>query len=101
MANPAAFGRLRVETPIEEPESIPKLPAAFGRLRVETNCSALTRLARISQPPSGGCELKLGYRAAHREPLHPAAFGRLRVETHQMRRRLRRLRASRLRAAAS
>ena len=21
------------------------------------------------QPPSGGCELKLGYRAAHREPL--------------------------------
>ena len=34
--NPAAFGRLRVETASGMPGSFGSRPAAFGRLRVET-----------------------------------------------------------------
>ena len=55
---PAAFGRLCVETALSKPNLWEKKPAAFGRLCVETDCQ-LNRLKRlICQPPSGGCVLK-------------------------------------------
>ena len=34
-------------------------PAAFGRLCVETSFSPLLPMAALIQPPSGGCVLKL------------------------------------------
>ena len=79
-------------------------PAAFGRLCVETQIRSLGDPALNNQPPSGGCVLKLGEtvvgqshtrlqppsggcvlkptscRQARRWPI-PAAFGRLCVET--------------------
>ena len=57
-AGPAAFGRLRVETPEADLAREMDEPAAFGRLRVETD--DIFMFWRDSQP---------------------AAFGRLRVET--------------------
>ena len=55
---PAAFGRLCVETVVELPNALPCEPAAFGRLCVET----------IDANPTPFVE-------------GPAAFGRLCVET--------------------
>ena len=55
---PAAFGRLCVETQ----ELINKIasgePAAFGRLCVET-IDLFKSAMNLTQPPSGGCVLKL------------------------------------------
>ena len=58
VVRPAAFGRLRVETPLNFFAIVNNFPAAFGRLRVETNTPK-------KLPPLP----------------EPAAFGRLRVET--------------------
>ena len=56
--SPAAFRRLCVETDIGIFNPPPPDPAAFRRLCVETrNKSRL--LMRGTQPPSGGCVLKL------------------------------------------
>ena len=55
-------------------------PAAFGRLRVETALSVVPALKTI-QPPSGGCVLKHNIPSAPKLAHSPAAFGRLRVET--------------------
>ena len=55
-------------------------PAAFGRLCVETFIKLVTIQAQI-QPPSGGCVLKPDYVAELETHRHPAAFGRLCVET--------------------
>ena len=55
-------------------------PAAFGRLRVETRI--LNKLVfQDSQPPSGGCVLKQQKKKCCPVAAKPAAFGRLRVET--------------------
>ena len=58
---PAAFGRLCVETLIENAGISDLLPAAFGRLWVET-----TKTTPITKQTE------------------PAAFGRLCVETHKL-----------------
>ncbi len=101
--NPAAFGRLCVETILVCTNTDFIKPAAFGRLCVETKWSDKSELDVKSQPPSGGCVLK---RPAQRvsgglgaQPpsggcvlkpetdgmlgfsTGPAAFGRLCVET--------------------
>ena len=55
---PAAFGRLCVETEVAAAQGISKEPAAFGRLCVETHI-VLLLLVNLKQPPSGGCVLKL------------------------------------------
>ena len=55
-------------------------PAAFGRLCVETAVNQLSGNAS-PQPPSGGCVLKLVNPREFAEQIHPAAFGRLCVET--------------------
>ena len=53
-----------------------------------------------SQPPSGGCVLKLVIFGQSRRIQHPAAFGRLCVETRRLREWLiEQYDASRLRAA--
>ena len=101
--NPAAFGRLCVETTVIEevfasgdnqPPSggcVLKLrrlcrllhsdsPAAFGRLCVETVIK--TNISKnIIQPPSGGCVLKRLSILLDIAIDSPAAFGRLCVET--------------------
>ena len=56
-------------------------PAAFGRLCVETFKAFWASLFSISQPPSGGCVLKLWSNFFRKNFFHPAAFGRLCVET--------------------
>ena len=55
---PAAFGRLCVETNSSTFTTSPPPPAAFGRLCVETKPDKLFG-GLDSQPPSGGCVLKL------------------------------------------
>ena len=55
---PAAFGRLCVETSAGTTSKRRFSPAAFGRLCVETILSSRIPLTK-SQPPSGGCVLKL------------------------------------------
>ena len=55
---PAAFGRLCVETKSIIREHNCVIPAAFGRLCVETVLVEYQYLL-VSQPPSGGCVLKL------------------------------------------
>ncbi len=58
-------------------------PAAFRRLCVETgNNTGNTRV--LSQPPSGGCVLKLLAADTWDSPLGPAAFRRLCVETSEI-----------------
>ena len=59
-------------------------PAAFGRLCVETKDGWEQRLYRF-QPPSGGCVLKPDVPDGGGEPDWPAAFGRLCVETDDLR----------------
>ena len=55
-------------------------PAAFGRLCVETNLESRF-IENKTQPPSGGCVLKPPT-PFHVAQIHqPAAFGRLCVET--------------------
>ena len=56
---PAAFGRLCVETQQQNKTDSPSEPAAFGRLCVETSPKCLLGADCRSQPPSGGCVLKL------------------------------------------
>ena len=55
---PAAFGRLCVETTFIHEFGHFELPAAFGRLCVETTLK-LSAAQAVTQPPSGGCVLKL------------------------------------------
>ncbi len=76
-AESAAFGRLRVETPVAAAAAPLLTSAAFGRLRVET-CYTTTR----------------------RRGIDSAAFGRLRVETFLGSAIFRLPEISRLRAAA-
>ena len=57
MRNPAAFGRLCVETTQVVCLLTFKAPAAFGRLCVETAPPHISPPA-VAQPPSGGCVLK-------------------------------------------
>ena len=54
---PAAFGRLCVETAISSITASGKRPAAFGRLCVETSAKVVFMM-KDGQPPSGGCVLK-------------------------------------------
>ena len=71
---PAAFGRLCVETGCAlKFNAMMMFPAAFGRLCVETSTSG-ARTMTVSQPPSGGCVLKLFLSEG-------AWLGRLCVET--------------------
>ena len=56
---PAAFRRLCVETLPLLRRAIQEYPAAFRRLCVETNAFFSFSLSTPSQPPSGGCVLKL------------------------------------------
>ena len=56
-AQPAAFGRLCVETAPPSVPALPPVPAAFGRLCVETPPTSKKALS-LAQPPSGGCVLK-------------------------------------------
>ena len=99
---PAAFGRLCVETHSQELFERVLQPAAFGRLCVETG-QHLARLTDRYQPPSGGCVLKLPCTTTENNGTDqppsggcvlkqrffaiggaaspPAAFGRLCVET--------------------
>ena len=78
---PAAFGRLCVETISPWLNCISNLPAAFGRLCVETICERLQDFGSANQPPSGGCVLKQCLECVVFPCLVPAAFGRLCVET--------------------
>ena len=99
---PAAFGRLCVETIMPSYALALAGPAAFGRLCVETNgnsklymptdqppsggCVLKRYLYNVSvfvsdQPPSGGCVLKPRHAPRCRTCRQPAAFGRLCVET--------------------
>ena len=78
--DPAAFGRLCVETSWLTMLQPLALPAAFGRLCVETSIPAITANSTI-QPPSGGCVLKPARKHLLRQFRVPAAFGRLCVET--------------------
>ncbi len=80
MSDPAAFGRLRVETKDAKWRRAKYDPAAFGRLRVET-VGGYTGAGGVNQPPSGGCVLKHGLTDKSNTGNKPAAFGRLRVET--------------------
>ena len=54
---PAAFGRLCVETDDIVEKLLNPKPAAFGRLCVETYCLKKPS-DNTNQPPSGGCVLK-------------------------------------------
>ena len=56
---PAAFGRLCVETVSACSAPKPPKPAAFGRLCVETPEFKKEMWLQARQPPSGGCVLKL------------------------------------------
>ena len=59
LRHPAAFRRLCVETWAIRCIRVIKIPAAFRRLCVETKDTIDVTLLRNSQPPSGGCVLKL------------------------------------------
>mgnify|MGYP001789334273 CR=1 FL=1 len=100
--SPAAFRRLCVETQLAGDMGMTFEPAAFRRLCVETMVHGL-RLTTASQPPSGGCVLKLPLRfgrrnnrlqppsggcvlkhllqECHQDIKDPATFRRLCVET--------------------
>ena len=56
-------------------------PAAFGRLCVETTVVNLSVMDDYGQPPSGGCVLKQYVDLYTPVEIIPAAFGRLCVET--------------------
>ena len=56
-------------------------PAAFRRLCVETLLMSVILILFVSQPPSGGCVLKLNEHAYSPRVTRPAAFRRLCVET--------------------
>ena len=58
-------------------------PAAFGRLRVETSIIVKSVPLPMVQPPSGGCVLKQSVWVVFEGSVVPAAFGRLRVETNR------------------
>ncbi len=77
---PAAFRRLCVETLLEPRLRLAGLPAAFRRLCVETAYRWTAGLA-WTQPPSGGCVLKLYTKVQNLQVRKPAAFRRLCVET--------------------
>ena len=101
--DPAAFGRLCVETSIKinylkeegrQPPSggcVLKLPwslQVIGLYNQPPSGGCVLKQSILSaicpiwfQPPSGGCVLKLGGGAPRRCALCPAAFGRLCVET--------------------
>ena len=79
---PAAFGRLCVETSSSSSKDVEPPPAAFGRLCVETSVTILLPVLK-SQPPSGGCVLKHSIEFKRGRGSGPAAFGRLCVETLQ------------------
>ena len=79
-SQPAAFGRLCVETLLTRRVSTRAKPAAFGRLCVETGHLEGCAHGCI-QPPSGGCVLKLSNTTPSVPSAQPAAFGRLCVET--------------------
>ena len=55
---PAAFGRLCVETTLLDVCDDVAAPAAFGRLCVETTALDAASCFLFNQPPSGGCVLK-------------------------------------------
>ena len=55
---PAAFGRLCVETRRQNTARANTCPAAFGRLCVETDWNKPYQPQARPQPPSGGCVLK-------------------------------------------
>ena len=79
--DPAAFGRLCVETKRRSRRLREPKPAAFGRLCVETMLMNSLKKKLCLQPPSGGCVLKLPTGAVLIVDEAPAAFGRLCVET--------------------
>ena len=81
--NPAAFGRLCVETLSRFTDSYAGVSAAFGRLCVETSLKQKVIRMANRQPPSGGCVLKLYGQAYIGGQNGPAAFGRLCVETSE------------------
>ena len=79
-SEPAAFGRLCVETPLLRSceMTVPQPPSG--------GCVLKQRLKRsgsycLPQPPSGGCVLKPVQAGCVGGMPHPAAFGRLCVET--------------------
>ena len=74
-------------------------PAAFGRLCVETIIQPQTNKSTINQPPSGGCVLKRFEPCVGRSFCQPAAFGRLCVETRRKNNAAPPENTSRLRAA--
>ena len=78
---PAAFRRLCVETRCKKRNGRRLYPAAFRRLCVETASPSMRRAAQNSQPPSGGCVLKLDVVPLKSFANEPAAFRRLCVET--------------------
>ena len=77
---PAAFRRLGVETRLILYRYISLCPAAFRRLCVETRLTD-DAASDKTQPPSGGCVLKLEQRNEFAHYGSPAAFRRLCVET--------------------
>ena len=80
--DPAAFGRLCVETIIAGNASASCLPAAFGRLCVETSPRSISK--GLHFPAAFGRLCVETYSKAGRNYIHlPAAFGRLCVETSQ------------------
>ena len=96
---PAAFRRLCVETLQPYIKSDWRCPAAFRRLCVETSDSKTCWMGGSTQPPSGGCVLKL-WSQNHASPKRqPAAFRRLCVETRRQLPSRRCLWTSRLQAA--
>ena len=79
---PAAFGRLCVETVNGIVDNSYTYPAAFGRLCVETPTGRHSASIPQTQPPSGGCVLKQRAHQRRQSAVgRPAAFGRLCVET--------------------
>ena len=82
---PAAFRRLCVETGKTNLGLRRKMPAAFRRLCVETKIPDEATKIPETQPPSGGCVLKLKRMLENQQTNHPAAFRRLCVETRKER----------------
>ena len=75
LGKPAAFGRLCVETCLFGRAVQVDYPAAFGRLCVETIMKLPVNLY-LSQPPSGGCVLKLtGFNCIGLVPVQPPSGG--------------------------
>ena len=74
-------------------------PAAFRRLCVETMLPVPPVTSGRSQPPSGGCVLKLDLLHLPQRHGHPAAFRRLCVETENKKAESEKNGSSRLQAA--